>query len=108
MPSQLAAGREAPDWLLVVKERHLRCILKEYVEHYNRARSHRSLDLRPPTGDLPLGDRDSPSHRDDQAGWFVARVQPGRRLTAPQLSARPPLIGSEPSLALKATTLLLG
>jgi putative transposase len=55
-----SARREALDWLLVVNDRHLRRILKEYVEHYNRARPHRSLDLRPPTGDLPLGDRDSP------------------------------------------------
>ena len=52
-----SARREALDWLLVVNERHLRCILKEYVEHYNRARPHRSLELRPPTGDTPLGDR---------------------------------------------------
>ena len=50
-----SARREALDWLLVLNDRHLRCILKEYVEHYNRARPHRSLDLRPPTGDLPLG-----------------------------------------------------
>jgi putative transposase len=55
-----SARREALDWLLVVNERHLRRVLKEYVEHYNRARPHRSLDLRPPTGDPPLGDRDSP------------------------------------------------
>ena len=55
-----SARREALDWLLVVNDRHLRCILKEYVEHYNRARPHRSLNLRPPAGDHPLGDRDSP------------------------------------------------
>ena len=55
-----SARREALDWLPVLNERHLSRILKEYVEHYNRARTHRSLNLRPPTGDLPLGDRDSP------------------------------------------------
>ena len=53
-----SACREALDWLLVVNDRHLRRILKEYVELYNRAPPHRSLELRPPTGDLPLGDRD--------------------------------------------------
>ncbi len=53
-----SARREALDWLLVVNARHLRRILKEYVEHYNRARPHRSLDLRPPTGDPTIGDRD--------------------------------------------------
>lgn len=54
-----SARREALDWLLVVNDRHLRYILKEYVEHYNRARPHRSLDLRPPTGDPRLGERDA-------------------------------------------------
>src|SRR5262249_48031144 len=53
-----SARREALDWLLVLNVRHLRCILKEYVEHYNRARPHRSVELRPPTGDPPLSDRD--------------------------------------------------
>jgi putative transposase len=52
-----SARREALDWLLVLNESHLRCILKEYVEHYNRARPHRSLELRPPIGDSLLGDR---------------------------------------------------
>ena len=55
-----SARREALDWLLVLNERHLSWILKEYVEHYNRARPHRSLELRPPTGDPPLGDGDAP------------------------------------------------
>ncbi len=54
-----SARREALDWLLVVNARHLKRILKEYVERYNRARPHRSLDLRPPTGDPPLGVRDA-------------------------------------------------
>ncbi|HKF18636.1 MAG TPA: integrase core domain-containing protein [Candidatus Dormibacteraeota bacterium] len=53
-----SARREALDWLLVLNEDRLRCMLKEYVEHYNRARPHRSLEPRPPTGDPPLGDRD--------------------------------------------------
>ena len=55
-----SARREALDWLLVVNDRHLSRILKEYIEHYNRAWPHRSLDLRPPTGDPLLGDRDAP------------------------------------------------
>ncbi len=46
-----SARHEALGWLLVVNDRHLRCDLKEYVEHYNRARPDRSHDLRPPTGD---------------------------------------------------------
>jgi len=55
----IASSRhEALDWLLVLNEGHLRCILKEYVKHYNRGRPHRRLELQPPTGDPPHGDRD--------------------------------------------------
>jgi transposase InsO family protein len=36
------------DHLLVVSRRHLETILADYVEHYNRARPHRSLHLIPP------------------------------------------------------------
>jgi transposase InsO family protein len=36
------------DHLLVVSRRHLEIVLGDYVEHYNRARPHRSLDLTPP------------------------------------------------------------
>ncbi len=42
--------REVLDWLLILDQRHLTRILKEYVEHYNRARPHRSRDLDPPAG----------------------------------------------------------
>jgi transposase InsO family protein len=40
--------REALDWLLVFDERHLRLILRRYVDHYNLQRPHLALDLRPP------------------------------------------------------------
>ena len=43
-----SARREALDWLLITGERHLRHVLREYVEHYNLARPHRSLGLRAP------------------------------------------------------------
>ncbi|MFF4625052.1 integrase core domain-containing protein [Nonomuraea jabiensis] len=42
-------------------ERHLRTVLDEYADHYNRHRPHRSPALRAPTNDesdvipLPLG-----------------------------------------------------
>ena len=39
---------EALDWLLIFGERHLRLVLRQYVEHYNRQRPHLALDLRPP------------------------------------------------------------
>jgi transposase InsO family protein len=36
------------DHVLVWSRRHLETVLGQYVEHYNRARPHRSLDLEPP------------------------------------------------------------
>jgi putative transposase len=39
---------ECLDWLLVVGRRHLERVLREYVDHYNRERPHRALELRPP------------------------------------------------------------
>jgi len=42
--------RECLDWLLITGERHLRHVLREYADHYNTARPHRSLRLDPPLG----------------------------------------------------------
>ena len=39
---------ECLDWLLVFNRRHLEGVLHIYVDHYNRQRPHRALDLRPP------------------------------------------------------------
>ena len=36
------------DHLLVLSRRHLEAVLAEYLQHYNRARRHRGLDLSPP------------------------------------------------------------
>jgi hypothetical protein len=40
--------RECLDWLLILNRRHLERILIEWLEHYNKARPHRGLDLRTP------------------------------------------------------------
>jgi putative transposase len=40
--------RECLDWLLIVNRKHLERVLVEWVEHYNRARPHRGLELRTP------------------------------------------------------------
>ncbi|HVS47980.1 MAG TPA: integrase core domain-containing protein [Candidatus Dormibacteraeota bacterium] len=40
--------RECLDWMLVVSQRHLETILREYCTHYNQERPHRSRELRPP------------------------------------------------------------
>jgi hypothetical protein len=36
------------DWLLIVGQRHLERVLREYLEHDNAARPHRGLRLRAP------------------------------------------------------------
>lgn len=47
--------REALDWLLIFGERHLRLVLREYIEHYNHQRPHLALDLSPPEPMAELG-----------------------------------------------------
>jgi putative transposase len=41
---------ECLDWLLIVNARHLERALSVFVDHYNRHRPHRSLDLSTPNG----------------------------------------------------------
>ena len=49
MERQIGTGRrECFDWLLIVGHRHLEKVVGAWIEHYNEARPHRSLDLRPP------------------------------------------------------------
>ncbi len=43
-----SARREAADRLLIFGEGHLRAVMAEYVDHYNRARPHRGLGLAVP------------------------------------------------------------
>ncbi len=38
------------DHLIIINERHLQLVLKEYAAHYNQGRPHRSLGLVPPNG----------------------------------------------------------
>jgi transposase InsO family protein len=40
---------ECLDWLLILNRRHLERVLRVYVDHYNRERPHRALDLRRPS-----------------------------------------------------------
>ena len=42
--------RECLDHLIIINERHLQSVLREYVAYYNSGRSHRTLDLETPTG----------------------------------------------------------
>lgn len=38
------------DWFLIVNARHLERALTVFVDHYNRHRPHRSVDLSTPNG----------------------------------------------------------
>jgi putative transposase len=42
---------ECLDLLLILNRRHLERVLHVYVDHYNRERPHRSLELKPPERD---------------------------------------------------------
>src|SRR5918912_3577101 len=45
--------RELLDRMLILGRRHLQVVLREYVEHYNGHRPHRSLGQVPPLGPSP-------------------------------------------------------
>jgi transposase InsO family protein len=45
--------RECLDHLLITGPRHLEVVLREYVQHFNTHRPHRSLDQQPPAGGTP-------------------------------------------------------
>ena len=45
--------RECLDHMLITGPRHLDVVLREYVQHFNAHRPHRSLDQRPPAGGTP-------------------------------------------------------
>ena len=63
--------RECLDWLLLLGPRHLEQVLREYVRHYNAARPHRALGLRPP---LPRGQPGTPTgavRRHDRLGGLL-------------------------------------
>ena len=40
--------RECLDWVVIAGRRQLEHVLRTYVEHYNRHRPHRALELHPP------------------------------------------------------------
>jgi putative transposase len=45
---------ECLDWLLILGRRHLERVLREYVDHYNRERPHRALELCAPQPSPPV------------------------------------------------------
>src|SRR5690242_3967264 len=45
--------RECLDHVLITGPRHLDVVLREYLQHFNAHRPHRSLNQRPPAGPIP-------------------------------------------------------
>jgi putative transposase len=65
---------ECLDSLLIVGRRQLERVLREYVEHYNRERPHRALDLRVPQPSqvIPLRPpSDAAVQRRDRLGGLI-------------------------------------
>jgi putative transposase len=63
---------ECLDWLLILNRRHLEHVLRAFVDHYNRERPHRALDLLPPRTDSAQERSGSgPIHRHDRLGGLI-------------------------------------
>ena len=52
----LTVRTEVTDRMLIFGERQLRRVLADYAGHYNIARPHRALRMRPPRPDAPVPD----------------------------------------------------
>ena len=50
----LTIRAEVADRMLILGERHMRHVLAVYAAHYNTARPHRTLRLRPPRPTSPV------------------------------------------------------
>jgi putative transposase len=75
------ARTECTDRMLIAGERHLRIVLGEYVEHYNRGRSHQGdrLELRAPDDDrniIPLPVQADRIRRRRILGGLINEYQP--------------------------------
>jgi putative transposase len=69
--------RECLDHLLITGPRHLDVVLREYVQHFNAHRPHRSLHQHPPAGGTPprSGATVRPLRRDRLGGLIHEYVQ---------------------------------
>jgi hypothetical protein len=71
---------ECLDWLLIVNRRHLEQVLRIYVQHYNRHRPHRALELvapSPPAGLTMLNDEGHGAvRRRDLLGGLLHEYRP--------------------------------
>lgn len=69
--------RECLDWILVIGERHLDRVLREYAEHYNEHRPHRVLGLAAPAsrGAALTAAQPSDVRRRDLLGGLIHEYQ---------------------------------
>ncbi|WP_413100020.1 integrase core domain-containing protein [Streptomyces sp. Inha503] len=67
--------REATDHILIIGQTHLRLIVNEYADHYNRHRPHRTLEQRPPdpliTPEPRPANNPTPVSRHDRLGGLI-------------------------------------
>jgi putative transposase len=57
---------------LILNRRHLEGVLRVYVDHYNRTRPHRALELRPPDLDeRPERPPEGEIRRRDRLGGLI-------------------------------------
>jgi putative transposase len=81
--------RDCLDWLLITSRRQLEHVLRVYVDHYNRHRPHRALDLTPPIPGSRLqrvgSNPPNQLHRRDRLGGLIHEYaeQHDRRIYAP-------------------------
>jgi hypothetical protein len=66
-----SARAECLDWILIWNRRHLERVLSAYVDHYNRARPHRGIDLEIPAAPDRAPPRTGPIERVDVLGGLI-------------------------------------
>ena len=66
---------ECLDYLLILGERHLRRVLREYLRHYNHARPHRGLALETPVPGAAQNRSDGAVVRVDRLGGLIHEYQ---------------------------------
>ena len=79
--------RECLDHLLITGPRHLEVVLREYVQHFNTHRPHRSLDQRPPAGATSPQNPGPPSACSDETGSAASSTSTSRSHEVTQFSA---------------------
>jgi putative transposase len=60
------------DWLLILSRRHLKRVLRIFIDHYNRRRPHRAFELQPPhPAEPPPTPATSEVRRRDELGGLI-------------------------------------